>query len=82
MFIQLECSCDFAALNEGRNSDPCSTGEFSTVGDVPRAFRRALAKMGVAFYRGRTRTEYDGDLYEIVDRRTGEPLFVAIPKEV
>ena len=57
-------------------------GEFSTVGDVPRAFRRALAKMGVTFYRGRTVPEYDGDVYEIIDRKTAEPLFVAIPQEV
>lgn len=56
-------------------------GEFTTSGDVPRAFRRALAKMGVTFYRGRTRTEYDGDVYEIVDRATREPLFAAIPQE-
>lgn len=58
-----------------------SLGEFTTAGDVPRAFRRALAKMGVQFYRGRTVTEYDGDVYEICDRATHEPLFAAIPKE-
>lgn len=57
-------------------------GEFATASaDVPRAFRRALANIGVTFYRGRTRTEYDGDVYEITDRRTGEPLFVAIPQD-
>lgn len=55
-------------------------GEFTTAGDVPRAFRRALDKLGVSFYRGKTRTEYDGDVYEIVDRATGEPLFAAIPQ--
>lgn len=58
-----------------------SLGEFTTAGDVARAFRRALAKMGVRFYRGRTVTEYDGDVYEICDRATHEPLFAAIPKE-
>ena len=56
-------------------------GEFTTAGDVPRAFRRALAKMGIQFYRGRTVTEYDGDVYEICDRATHEPLFAAIPQE-
>lgn len=56
-------------------------GEFTTAGDVPRAFRRALAKMGIQFYRGRTVTEYDGDVYEICDRATREPLFAAIPQE-
>lgn len=56
-------------------------GTFTTTGDVPRAFRRALARMGVTFYRGRTVTEYDGGIYEIVDRKTHEPLFAAIPTE-
>jgi len=56
-------------------------GEFTTAGDVPRAFRRALKRLGVTFYRGRTVTEYDGDVYEICDRATHEPLFAAIPKE-
>lgn len=55
-------------------------GSFTTAGDVPRAFRRALAKLGITFYRGRTATEYDGDVYEIVDRATREPLFAAIPE--
>lgn len=56
-------------------------GSFATAAaDVPRAFRRALANLGISFYRGRTRTEYDGDVYEIVDRKTGEPLFAAIPQ--
>lgn len=56
-------------------------GEFTTAGDVPRAFRRALGKLGVSFYRGKTRTEYDGDVYEIIDRKTGAPLFAAIPQD-
>lgn len=56
-------------------------GTFTTSGDVPRAFRRALADLGITFYKGRTRTEYDGDVYEIVDRTTGQPLFAAIPEE-
>lgn len=58
-------------------------GEFTTTSaDVSRAFRRALSKLGVSFHRGRTRTEYDRDVYEIVNRKTGEPLFIAIPEEV
>lgn len=56
-------------------------GTFTTAGDVPRAMRRALARLGITFYRGRTATEYDGDVYEIVDRATREPLFAAIPAE-
>lgn len=57
-------------------------GTFSTFSqDIPRAFRRYLKQLGVTFYRGRTVTEYDGDVYEIVDRATREPLFAAIPAE-
>lgn len=55
-------------------------GTFTTTGDVARAFRRALARMGVTFYRGRTATEYDGSIYEIVDRATRQPLFAAVPR--
>lgn len=57
-------------------------GEFTTVSaDIPRAFRAALNRLGVTFAKGRTTTVYDGDVYEIIDRATREPLFVAIPKE-
>lgn len=59
-------------------------GSFCTYSqDIPRAFRRYLKQChGITFYRGRTATEYDGDVYEIVDRKTREPLFAAIPQEV
>ncbi|MEE1209017.1 MAG: hypothetical protein U0K60_03165 [Parafannyhessea umbonata] len=58
-------------------------GTFTTTGDPARAFRRYLkTHHGVTFYKGRTVTEYDGDVYEIIDRKTAEPLFVAIPQEV
>lgn len=57
-------------------------GTFTTTGDPARAFRRALARLGITFRRGRTVTEYDGDVYEICDRATGQPLFAAIPQEV
>lgn len=54
-------------------------GSFTTASaDVPRAFRRALANLGITFFAGRTVTEYDGDVYEIIDRETGEPMFAAI----
>lgn len=56
-------------------------GTFTTAGDPARAFRRALAQLGIKFYPGRTVTEYDCSVYEIVDRATREPLFVAIPEE-
>lgn len=58
-------------------------GEFTTrAKDTARAFYRALHRLGITFYKGKTRTEYDGDVYEITDRATGKPLFAAIPQEV
>lgn len=58
-------------------------GTFTTAGDPARALRRYLkTHHGVTFYRGRTVTEYDGDVYEIIDRATRQPLFAAIPQEV
>ena len=56
-------------------------GSFTTTGDPARAFRRYLKTQGITFVKGRTRTEYDGDVFEIVDRKTGEPLFAAIPQD-
>lgn len=57
-------------------------GTFATYSeDIPRALRRYLKSLGVTFVKGRTRTGYDGSVYEIVDRKTGEPLFCAIPQE-
>ena len=73
------------AWNDGEGwtyNESWHLGTFTTTGDPARAFRRALANLGIVFYRGRTVTEYDGDVYEIVDRATGEPLFCAIPEEV
>lgn len=60
-----------------------SLGSFCTYSDdIPRALRRYLKQHhGITFYKGRTVTEYDGDIYEICDRATHEPLFAAIPKE-
>lgn len=58
-------------------------GAFATFAeDIPRAIRYYLKSQGIALAPHATRTEYDGDVYEITDRKTGEPLFVAIPEEV
>lgn len=58
-------------------------GTFTTTAENPaKAFRAALARMGIRFHRGTTATEYDGYMCEIIDRKTGEPLFVAVPQEV
>ena len=57
-------------------------GTFTTAAqDTARAFRHYLKTQGVTFRRGTTRTEFDGDVYEIVDRKTGAPLYAAIPME-
>lgn len=34
---------------------------------------------GITFKPNRTLIEYDGDAYTIIDRKTKEPLFAAIP---
>jgi len=47
--------------------------------DERRAFYNYLRRQGITFYRGRVQIEDDGSIYEIVDRKTGEPLFAAIP---
>ena len=58
-------------------------GSFTTTAANPaKALRAALARMGIRFHRGATRTEYDGYVCEIVDRRDGMPLFAAIQQEV
>ena len=58
-------------------------GSFTTTAENPaKAFHAALARLGIRFTRGATRTEYDGDVCEIIDRRDGMPLFCAIPQEV
>ena len=44
------------------------------------AFTRFLrVKHGIRFYKNKTRIEFDGDCYTIVDKKTLEPLFIAIP---
>ena len=48
--------------------------------DERKAFTRWLKnKRGITFKKNRTRIEYDGSVYEITDRKTGEPLFAMIP---
>lgn len=57
-----------------------SLGTFSTFAkDTPRAIRYYLKSKGITLAPHTTRTEYDGDVYEITDRETGAPLFAAIP---
>lgn len=45
-----------------------------------RAFTKWLKNHhGITFKLNRTLIEYDGDVYTIIDRKTKEPLFAAIP---
>lgn len=49
-------------------------------GNNKQAFTRYLANYhGITFKRNRTLIEFDGDCYTIIDRKTKEPLFIAIP---
>ena len=54
-------------------------GEFTTKAkDERKALTRFLRKRGIVFQKNRTRIEFDGDNYTVVDRATGEPLFDAL----
>lgn len=58
-------------------------GTFTSAAANPaKAFRAALARLGIRFHRGAVRAVDDGSIIEIVDRKTAEPLFCAIPQEV
>ena len=69
-------------------NESCRLLDFKTEAkDVKRAFLRALLRAlrrnGIGFFhRGRWRVDYDGDVYEVCERKGGRPLFAAIPKEV
>ena len=63
-------------------SESFRIGEFCTKAEnIKRAFCRALHGLGIVFYRGHVVVVDDGDLLEVQDRKSGEPLFVAIPME-
>lgn len=51
----------------------------SAARDEKRLFLRALRRRGISFKRGAVRVDYDGSIYEIVNRKTLEPLFCMIP---
>lgn len=54
-------------------------GEYTTTADNKRAFLNALHKLTIYCKRGRCRVIDDGEIYILEDRKTGEPLFAAIP---
>ena len=47
--------------------------------DEKRAFLSWLKRNGIRFRPGTIRVEFDGDVYEVVERKTGCPLFAAVP---
>lgn len=48
--------------------------------DERKAFTAWMKRhMGITFKLNKTLVEYDGDAYIIIDRKTKEPLFAAIP---
>ena len=55
-------------------------GTFKTrAKDERKAFTGHLArKFGIVFRKNKTRIEFDGDNYTIIDRKTKEPLFDAL----
>lgn len=56
-------------------------GEMTTKAqDERKAFTAWMKRhLGISFKNNRTLIEYDGDCYTIIDRKTKEPLFIAIP---
>lgn len=46
--------------------------------NIPRKFIRELKKLGITFKPGRTLIYDHGDLLEVVDRKTKQPLFAAL----
>lgn len=56
-------------------------GEMTTKAqDIRKAFTAWMKRhLGISFKNNRTLIEYDGDCYTIIDRKTKEPLFAAIP---
>lgn len=58
----------------------CHVGEFKTnTTDHKRAFLYALHKLGIVCKRGKMAVVCDGNIYTLQDRRTGKPLFTAVP---
>ena len=47
--------------------------------DEKRAFLRQLHKLGISCKRGKCKVVSDGSIYELVDSKTLEPLFCAVP---
>ena len=63
-------------------NDSFRIGEFTTnAKNLKKAFCNALHNLGIVFNRGRVVIIDDGDILEARNRKSGEPLFVAIPMD-
>jgi len=66
--------------NEWVHNTSYEMGTMSTTAqNEKRAFTRFLKNLGITFKKNRTLIDFDGDCYTIIDRKTKEPLFIAIP---
>ena len=66
--------------NEWIQNTSYKMGELKTnAANERKAFSHFLKKNGITFKKNRTRIEFDGDVYTIIDRKTKEPLFEAVP---
>lgn len=66
---------------EWSHNDAWHMGDMTTKArDTKRAITKWMKRhLGISFKINRTLIEYDGDCYTIIDRKTKEPLFIAIP---
>lgn len=57
-------------------------GEMQTKAqNISKAFTAWMKRhFGISFKNNKTLIEYDGDCYTIIDRKTKEPMFIAIPQ--
>lgn len=71
------------ALHDGENWTWNTSYYMGTMNTNAQNTRKALSnylkrRHGITFKANRTRTQDDGSVIEIIDRKTGEPLFAAI----
>lgn len=51
---------------------------FTSAKNEKTAFVHFLNRLGIRFLKNKTRIESDGNSYTIIDRKTKEPLFIAV----
>lgn len=72
-----------SAMHDGENwyeNESYMIGKFHTKSqNESRAFHRYLNSLGIYCNKGMTATEFDGDSYIIVDRKTRQPIYRATP---